>query len=173
MARETGDCFSFYFCLSFERSFVGVIGWSNMGASQHTSEHQQNSMRDMSPKRIPCCLHTCCPICHGPLVFLAEQQPRCETRSSSIHVSLSPRLPALLFSRSLNAPNRGSRVRRRRWRHGTLDRGTYVFFSYAAAVAAVAPEHERFVGVVRFTAAVVLKWLFTKTTNIRRLEKLG
>ena len=143
-----------------------------MGASQHTSEHQQNSMRDMSPKRIiPCCPHTCCPICHGPLVFLAEQQPCCETRSSSIHVSLSPRLPALLFSRSLNAPNRGSRVRRRqrRRRHGTLDhRGTYVFFSYAAAVAAVAPEHERFVGVVRFTAAVVLKWLFAKTTKIRR-----
>ena len=109
MARETGDCFSFYFCLSFERSFVGVIC---MRASQHTSKHQQNSMRDMSPKRIPCCLHTCCPICHGPLVFLAEQQPCCETRSCSIHVSLSLPSPALLFSRSLNAPNRGSRVRR-------------------------------------------------------------
>ena len=54
-----------------------------------------------------------------------------------------------------------------------LDRGTYVFFSYAAAVAAVAPEHERFVGVVRFAAAVVLKWLFAITTKIRRLEKLG
>ena len=122
-------------------------------------------MRVMSPKRIPCCLHTCCPICHGPLVFLAEQQPRCETRSCSIHVSLSLPSPALLFSRSLNAPNRGSRVRRR---HGTLDRGTYVFFSYAAAVAAVAPEHERFVGVVSFTAAMVLKWLFDKTTKIWR-----
>ena len=64
--------------------------------------------------------------------------------------------------------SRIARAAARRRRHSTLDRGTYVFFSYAAAVAAVAPEHERFVGVVRFTAAVVLKWLFAKTTKIRR-----